>query len=268
MPWVPLDANFQDDEQILDLTAEAELVFLRALGLSMRRGSEGLIHRSHLRGLCDKFDMGPDARLEVAAELVGVGLWGALGDDEWLILSWESWRSPADSRDDLGRNDASDRGKLANHSRWKHEGEFRECRRCFPENPLVDPSESERSPNGVPAESDGDPFGSDPHPRIEERKGSDMTAPSKVSRSTKEDNPQPVDKPVGANGTKPWKQAWQDVTHAIQRHGAQTFLTATREAGELDPRTWSAANTARQAIRYSDETDAMYRFRDAYERTP
>lgn len=121
-PWIPLDANFQDDEQIIELSAEAELLFIRSMALARRLDTGGAVRRGQLRRLTDKMTTDPTA---LAEELVAVDLWSPVPSG-WEIPSWVSWNGRADGR----RQSMSDGGKRGNHERWQHPGPFETCDRC------------------------------------------------------------------------------------------------------------------------------------------
>ncbi len=81
---VPLDVNFQDDAKVVQVSPEAELVYLRSLALAKRLDEDGAIHRAHLGRLTDKLDDRPDV---LAKELVDVDLWFET-DNGWFIAAW------------------------------------------------------------------------------------------------------------------------------------------------------------------------------------
>lgn len=81
---VPLDVNFQDDAKVVQVSPEAELVYLRSLALAKRLDEDGAIHRAHLNRLVDKLDDRPDV---LAKELVDVDLWIET-DNGWYIAAW------------------------------------------------------------------------------------------------------------------------------------------------------------------------------------
>src|SRR5690606_22360582 len=94
--WVPLDADFQDDDRLIDVSAEAELLFVRSLALAKRLASDGRLRRSHLRRLCDKLTSDPE---RLASELLDAGLWISEGEagshqERFVIAAWLSWNDP------------------------------------------------------------------------------------------------------------------------------------------------------------------------------
>jgi hypothetical protein len=127
---VPLDANFQDDRRIIDVSVEAELVYLRALGLTKRLEEDAgtcWLSEGHLRKLCDKLDLDRPGRLAVAAELVAVGAW--LFDDSadaWVVRAWASWNVSLGEASERKRDGA----RLGNHRRHGHKGELSTCPIC------------------------------------------------------------------------------------------------------------------------------------------
>lgn len=148
-PWFPLWAGFQDDENFLAVSAEAELLYLRGVGKckQLDHGSDGgQIGRGQLRRLCDKMTGAPEA---IAGELVAVGLWDEtpLG---WQIVAYGDWNTSADEE----RVARSHAGKRGNHARWRHKQPYESCTLCHPEQDGVSPGESHRSPNGIRSESE------------------------------------------------------------------------------------------------------------------
>ena len=81
---VPLDVNFQDDAKIVQVSPEAELVYLRSLALAKRLDEDGAIHRAQLGRLTDKLDDMPEV---LAKELVDVDLWFET-EKGWYIAAW------------------------------------------------------------------------------------------------------------------------------------------------------------------------------------
>lgn len=133
MLFVRLDVNFQDDDRLVEVSAEAELVFVRSLALAKRLASDGAIRVGHLRRLCDKLPGAPD---QYAHELIGAGLWiteGRAGTpgERFVIPSWLKWNLSADEIDET-RSGKSAGGRLGNHRRWGHKGPVDECETCNP----------------------------------------------------------------------------------------------------------------------------------------
>jgi len=129
-PWVPLDANFQDDRRIVDISAEAELVYLRSLGLTKRLESDAdtcWLSSGHLRKLCDKLDLDAAGRQALAAELVDVGAWNY--DHEravWVVAAWASWNGSLSEASERKRDGA----RRGNHRRYGHKGDVATCPIC------------------------------------------------------------------------------------------------------------------------------------------
>ena len=97
-PWFPLDANFQDDPAILEVSFEAEGVFVRSVALVKRTSNK--ITPAAMRKLCDKLDRDERGRLAIASELVAVALW-EVDEDFWTIRAYESWNGDADAAAEL-----------------------------------------------------------------------------------------------------------------------------------------------------------------------
>ncbi len=149
-PWFPLWAGFQDDEQFLSVSAEAELLYLRAVArckLDGQGDAEGVVSRHQLRRLTDKLTTDPDELCRQLCEADPVPLWGDLGDGRYQIRAYGAWvRSAEQYRQARAAN-----AKLANHTRWGHEGPVASCRRCNPDG--VSPDHSHRTPDGLPKDS-------------------------------------------------------------------------------------------------------------------
>jgi hypothetical protein len=145
-PWFPVWAGFQDDEQFLAVSAEAELLYLRAIARckQLNQGSDGgHVGRYQLRRLCDKMTADPT---DLATQLVAAGLWVETPGG-WRIAAYGGWNRSAEE-EKAARVEAS---RLANHSRWRHDGPVDGCPKC---NRGVPPGHSGRSPNGLPPGSD------------------------------------------------------------------------------------------------------------------
>lgn len=149
-PWFPLWAAFQDDEPFLSVSAEAELLYLRAVArckLDGQGDAEGLVSRHQLRRLTDKMSTDPAELCRQLCEADPVPLWVDLGDGRYQIRAYGEWvRSAEQYRQARAAN-----AKLANHTRWGHEGPVTSCRRCYPDD--VSPGHSHRTPYGVPKDS-------------------------------------------------------------------------------------------------------------------
>lgn len=179
--WVPLDANYEDDDKIAAVSALAELVFIRSLALAKRLGTDGAIARPQLRRLDDKLDDVGGDRSAIAKELVEAGLWTET-DNGWQIASWTTWnRTTADVEALTTRKSAG--GKLGNHRKWRHDGPVEQCPKCYP------PSDSDRSSDSDsesdPSRSRSDPVGrEETEPEGEGEKPQPHGEPSDSDRST------------------------------------------------------------------------------------
>lgn len=107
--WIKLDVEFASDEKVLACTGEAQLVYLRSLLLSKKRGSDGFVHGRQLRLLAGADDwQNPINRDDLAGQLVDAGLWEAT-EGGWLIAAWPKHNE---------LSDASESGIFGNHVRW------------------------------------------------------------------------------------------------------------------------------------------------------
>lgn len=83
--YLPLQADYTDDERVVELSALAELLWVRILAKCKRLKTDGRLHRVHLQS-CAHPDMLPDLDMYVA-ELERVGLI-VKGGSWWNIPSW------------------------------------------------------------------------------------------------------------------------------------------------------------------------------------
>lgn len=99
--YVPVSVNLADDPAIMSAGADAEHLYLRALMLAKRIGTDGFIHLGHLRRLVDGMTClaHGTTELELAGRLVANGLWAEV-DLGWQIVGWLGWNpSQADLAD-------------------------------------------------------------------------------------------------------------------------------------------------------------------------
>lgn len=111
--YVPVSVNLADDPAILTAGADAEHVYLRALMLAKRVGTDGFIHRRHLARLTDgltclEHGTNPD---QLAARLVIVGLWQIVADG-WQIVAWLDWNP---SSAELAERREAQRARVRRH---------------------------------------------------------------------------------------------------------------------------------------------------------
>lgn len=174
MLFVRLDVNYQDDDKILDVTAEAELLYIRSLALVKRIGTDGYLFKSHLRRITDKLST---ATADLCGELVDHGLWSPV-DDGWQIDAWFKHNQPLDDVTERKRRG----GKLGAHRRWKHKGKLDDCELC-----------SDRTPDGI---ANGYPMGTGMGVDGSSRDRVEKSRPTPRAR-TREASPEPVDNPGG-----------------------------------------------------------------------
>jgi hypothetical protein len=149
-PWFPVWAGFQDDEQFLSVSAEAELLYWRAVArckLDGQGDAEGVVSRHQLRRLTDKMSTDPLELCRQLCEADPVPLWVELPDGRFQIRAYGAWvRSAEQYRQAKAAN-----AKLGNHTRWGHEGPVATCHRCNPDQ--LSPNQSHRTRNGIPKDS-------------------------------------------------------------------------------------------------------------------
>ncbi len=125
-PWFYMEADFQDDDKLLMVSAEAELLYVRSIGRAKKAKRQGVVPRALLRRLCDKMAT-PPAELE--AELQGVGLWSTTPDGAIVVVAYVSWNGLADN----AATAKAEGGRRGNHTRWEHPGSYADCPVCHPE---------------------------------------------------------------------------------------------------------------------------------------
>jgi len=104
-PYVPLSANYADDDAILAITPMAELLFLRALAFAKRLPNDGYLTTAQVERCAYKLP-----KLDkLVAELVTNSLWTPV-DGGYVIKSWLKWNL---SNEQLGRTRAKDRQRKA-----------------------------------------------------------------------------------------------------------------------------------------------------------
>jgi len=131
-PWFPMDANYQDDPDIIVLSLGAEVAYFRSVALAKRLKGDGVVTDGLLRRICDKFDQlgnqPSDMEAAIAHELVDVGLW-QLTEGGYLITAYESWNGDAD----LAAQLAPELGRWGAHLRHHVEKDKTspKCRYCM-----------------------------------------------------------------------------------------------------------------------------------------
>lgn len=111
--YVPVSVNLADDPAILNAGADAEHLYLRALMLAKRVGTDGHVHRRHLARLTDGMtclEHGTDPD-QLAARLVIVGLW-QVARDGWQITGWLDWNP---SQAELDERREAQRARVRRH---------------------------------------------------------------------------------------------------------------------------------------------------------
>lgn len=156
--YVPLDVNFQDDDRLIDVSPDAELMFIRSLALCKRLLNDGALTNGQARRLGDKLE---DWR-EAARELVAVGLWEDMSGGGFLVRSWAKHNRTAGEIKDAKEAKATG-GLLGNHNKWHRDrGEVNpECPHC----PNEDRSDSD-SHSDIGSESDSESDAT-PHSEVE-----------------------------------------------------------------------------------------------------
>ena len=114
-PWLRLEAGYELDDEFWDLSAEAELLYIRGLSYCKRNESAGSIPSKAVRRLTHKMK---DDASRLVDELVISTLWVAADGDGWEVRSWTKWQtSPTDAKK-AGRLG----GLKSAHTRGRHNG--------------------------------------------------------------------------------------------------------------------------------------------------
>lgn len=120
--WVRLRGMYWLDPKVLAVSADAELLFVRALGLSKTMDSYGVIPANALHVASSKL-------LDVehaAEELLLTGLWTA-HDSGFVIPKWSAWQESASDVEQARR-----RKQAAAMTRWhgQHDEPVAGCPQC------------------------------------------------------------------------------------------------------------------------------------------
>lgn len=88
--YVRLDANYDTDEAMLEVSPMAELLFIRALALSKRKQTDGFVAARSLNRCGLRIT---EPLLDLVGELVTAGLWTDHPDGcGWDIAGWGKWQ--------------------------------------------------------------------------------------------------------------------------------------------------------------------------------
>lgn len=91
--WVPLDAHYLERDDVLDLSRDAELLWLRLFALCMRTAGDGTFTMRQAEAGCAVKRLPIDKAL---AELVALALVTET-DDGYRLADWDDWVKPARS---------------------------------------------------------------------------------------------------------------------------------------------------------------------------
>ncbi|MDA8210121.1 MAG: hypothetical protein M0Z92_14130 [Actinomycetota bacterium] len=124
--WVPLDANYGDNDKILQAGFKAELLYIRSLAAVKGLETDGTFTTRQARRFAPE-EFLPDLD-ELTDTLCRVGLWERNGD-ELTIIGWlDRNESMAKIRERSERESAS--GVLGNHRRWHTDRADPNCAHC------------------------------------------------------------------------------------------------------------------------------------------
>lgn len=118
--WIKLDAYYDDDDAMCNVSANAELLFVRACARSMRNRDAGAVHERALNRLCVRMDLGDETPRDLAEELVDQGVWVEI-EGGWLIRSWDKWQATMEG-DEEAQKSRSEQNAIAAHIRYHKEG--------------------------------------------------------------------------------------------------------------------------------------------------
>jgi hypothetical protein len=134
--FLPLDVNYFDDPDIVELSDQAQLADIKAMLLSKRLQSDGRLTRRQFERIAPR--LAPDSEGESLGELIERGIWLDKGD----VLerrNYLAWNDSAESVEIMKRG-----GKRGNHQRWHVRGlkpPSAKCAYCVEEG-LVSPPDS------------------------------------------------------------------------------------------------------------------------------
>lgn len=125
--YARLDANYDDDESMWEVSPLAELLWVRGLAYTKRKSTDGAIPLSALKRIATRIDADVDS---LVTELVGVGLWIDNGYG-WDIRNWANWQVSADVQSDI-RKSRRQGGLSKAHAEGRHEHQpVGDCQRCM-----------------------------------------------------------------------------------------------------------------------------------------
>jgi hypothetical protein len=131
--YVRLDANYDTDEAMLEVSPLAELIFIRALAYSKRKQTDGVVPRRALNRIGLRLDVDLD---DLAAQLVAAELWSTT-ESGWEITGWSKWqftKQEVDAASERNRQRAFQR----HHREGRHDHEpHPECPSCAGGMPLA-----------------------------------------------------------------------------------------------------------------------------------
>jgi len=139
--YVKLDTNWPDHPKVIAAGLNGAGLHALALCLAKRLLTDGIVHRSQLL----RYD---GVTPELIDWVVECGLFEAVDEHRIAVHDWLD-RNP--SRLAIGGRIGAriSDGKRGNHKRWRHEGRFEDCSRCWPDgSPLR--SGGDRGANRIP----------------------------------------------------------------------------------------------------------------------
>jgi hypothetical protein len=116
--WVPVDVNYFDDPDIVELSDEAQLLDLRAMALVKRLQSDGRLTLRHFGRIA------PESGCDFLGELVERGIWVNQGE----VFERRNWLEWNDTAAHIAR--AAQDGSKGCHVRWHLSGKKRPSSEC------------------------------------------------------------------------------------------------------------------------------------------
>jgi hypothetical protein len=159
--YVRLDAAFWMDDKVADVSAEAELLYVRSLGHCKQLLSDGFIHTNLLHAICPRFRAGV-APTELADELVRAGLWQE-HERGWTVTAWLRHNPSADAVEEQRARDAQRKADWrANQTAERPNGHGVDATRVSQRTKTSRDAQPEPEPEPEPSTTTPNPLHADP----------------------------------------------------------------------------------------------------------
>lgn len=109
IPWFKVDDQFWSHPKVVELSAEAVALWVRAGSYAAQHLTDGLVTYGTIRMLA--------ADRDAATELTNAGLWDQRDGRTWVFHDWEDYQPDAIASKER-RQKKQDASALGNHERW------------------------------------------------------------------------------------------------------------------------------------------------------